>query len=89
MSTQATDKKDLIDRIEGALEEMRPFFEADGGDMKLLEVTSDFVVKLGLVGACSSCSMSQMSLKAGEKAIQDVAPEVVRVEAVRLEESYA
>jgi len=78
---------DLINRVELALEQMRPFFEADGGDMKLVEVTDKYVARIGLVGACSSCSMSSMSLRAGEEAIRKVAPEIVRVEAIRLEES--
>ena len=78
---------DLIERVEGALEQMRPFFEADGGDMKLIEVTDEFVARIGLIGACSSCSMSDMSLRAGEEAIRKVAPEIVRVEAIRIGEA--
>ena len=83
----ASNDPDLINRIEGALEQMRPFFEADGGDMKLVGVTDEMVAKIGLVGACSSCSMSDMSLRAGEEAIKKAAPEIVRIEAIRMEEA--
>lgn len=79
--TETKDK--LILRIEEALQQLRPFLEADGGDMSLVEVTDDMVVKVKLHGACSSCSMSMMTLKAGvEEAVKRVAPEIKRVEAV-------
>ena len=85
MST--TTNQDLVDRVEGALEQLRPFFKADGGDMRLLEITSDNVAVIGLVGACCSCSMSDMSLRAGEEAIKKVAPEIVGLQVVKMEEA--
>ncbi|MES2837351.1 MAG: NifU family protein [Bacteroidota bacterium] len=75
----------IINKIEEALKQLRPFLEADGGDMSLVEVTSDYVVKVKLHGACSSCNMSMMTLKAGvEEAVKRAVPEVVSVEAVNM-----
>lgn len=74
----------LIGRIEEAIQQLRPYLEADGGDMSLVELTDDMVVKVKLHGACSSCSMSMMTLKAGvEEAVKRVAPEIRAVEAVQ------
>tara|TARA_B100001778_G_C18438417_1_gene561225 strand:+ start:479 stop:733 length:255 start_codon:yes stop_codon:yes gene_type:complete len=70
----------IIAKIEGALSEIRPFLEQDGGDMHFIELTDDWVVKLKLVGACSSCSISMMTLKNGvEVAIKQAVPEVKEV----------
>lgn len=72
-------------RIREALTDLRPFLEADGGDITLEEVTSDGIARVRLHGACSSCSMSHMTMKAGvEEAIKRVAPSIVRVDAVNL-----
>lgn len=69
--------------VNDALEQLRPFLEQDGGDMELVEITEEKVVRVRLLGACRDCSMSVMTLKAGlEEAIKKVAPEVLRVEAV-------
>jgi Fe-S cluster biogenesis protein NfuA len=76
---------DLISRVEEALQQIRPYLEADGGNVSLLEVTPEFVVRLELHGACKSCSMSMMTMKAGiEETIRRAAPEIVSVEAVNL-----
>lgn len=73
------------ERIREALTDLRPFLEADGGDITLEEVTSDGIARVRLHGACSSCSMSHMTMKAGvEEAIKRVAPAIVRVDAVNL-----
>jgi Fe-S cluster biogenesis protein NfuA len=72
-------------RIREALDDLRPFLEADGGDITFEELTSDGIVKVRLHGACRTCSMSQMTMKAGvEDAIRKVVPEVKSVEAVEL-----
>jgi Fe-S cluster biogenesis protein NfuA len=74
-----TDKK-IITKIENALQEIRPFLESDGGDIHFVELTDDWVVKVKLVGACSSCSISMMTLKNGvEVAIKSAVPEVKEV----------
>jgi len=76
---------DLTTKVEGALEQMRPYLQADGGDVSLIEITTDKIVKLELLGACKSCSMSIMTLKAGiEEAIKRAAPEIRGVEAVNV-----
>ena len=73
----------LVQKVNEAINQLRPYLETDGGDMELVEITPDNVVKVKLLGACSTCSMSTMTLKAGlEEAIKKVAPEIKRVEAV-------
>ncbi len=72
-------------RIREALAELRPFLEADGGDITLEEVTPEGVARVRLHGACCGCAMVPMTMKAGvEEAIKRVAPDVVRVEAVNM-----
>ncbi len=73
----------FIARIEKALDQVRPYMIADGGNVSLLEITDDMIVKLQLEGACSSCKMSMMTMKAGvEQSIMRAVPEVLSVEAV-------
>ena len=76
-------KEDTIHKINQAIEQLRPFLNADGGDMEFVELTKDSVVKVKLLGACSDCSMSHMTMRAGlEEALKIAAPEVVSVEAI-------
>ena len=78
-------RTELKNRIEAALESLRPFLQADGGDVSLIEITDDNKVKIEFLGACKSCSMNPMTFKAGvEEAIRKAAPEIVSVEAVNL-----
>ena len=78
-------KQELTEKVQGALEQLRPFLKDDGGDMELVEITDDAIVRVKLLGACSDCSMSMMTLKAGlEEAVKKVAPEVKAVEAVNI-----
>jgi Fe-S cluster biogenesis protein NfuA len=73
----------LLNKVIQAIEQLRPFLHADGGDMELVEITPDFIVKVRMKGACKDCSMSAMTLKAGlEDAIKIAAPEVKAVQAV-------
>lgn len=75
----------LLDRVENALDSIRPYLEADGGNVKILEITDQNVLKLELLGACGTCPMSSMTLKAGvEDAIKRAVPEISSVEAVNL-----
>ena len=60
-----TEEKTLKERVEVALEKIRPALQADGGNVELVEVTSDGIVKVKLVGACLGCPMSQMTLQMG------------------------
>lgn len=76
---------DLIARVEEALNQLRPFLEADGGNVSLVEITEDKIVRLELLGACKSCSMRMMTFKAGlEEAVRRAAPEIKGVEAVNM-----
>jgi Fe-S cluster biogenesis protein NfuA len=76
---------DINSRIEDALNQIRPFLQADGGDVKFLEITPEMVVKLELEGACKSCSMRMMTFKAGlEETLKRSVPEIRGVEAVNL-----
>ena len=79
MSTNIKDKE-VIQKIKKALQEIRPFLEADGGDINFIELTEDWVVKVELTGACSSCSVSMMTLKNGvEVAVKNAVPQVKEV----------
>lgn len=76
---------DLLQRVETALDTIRPYLEADGGNVSIEEITSDNVVRLRLLGSCGSCPMSIMTLKAGiEQAIKKAVPEIEAIEAVNL-----
>lgn len=73
----------LNQRILDTLDKIRPYLKADGGDIELVNVTPDGIVEVRLTGACSSCPMSQMTLRAGvERAIIREVPGIRRVEAV-------
>jgi Fe-S cluster biogenesis protein NfuA len=77
----------FLKRIEDALEQLRPYLQADNGNVSLLEVTDDMVVKLRFHGACRGCSMSMMTLRAGiEQTVLRMVPEVKAVEAVDVQE---
>ncbi|MFT7032278.1 MAG: Fe-S cluster biogenesis protein NfuA [Cyclobacteriaceae bacterium] len=79
-------KQDLYTRVEQALDNMRPYLMADGGDVKLIEITKDQVVLVELLGACETCPMSPMTMKAGiEDAIKRVAPEIQSIKAINLD----
>ncbi len=75
--------KEIEDKIKDVLEQLRPYLQADGGDLSLAEITDDMVVKVRLTGACGSCPMRTMTLKAGvENTLRRQVPEVKSVEAV-------
>jgi Fe-S cluster biogenesis protein NfuA len=78
-----SNKEELLDKVSRSLDELRPYLHEDGGDMEIVEITDDGIVKVKLLGACSDCSMSTMTIKAGlEEAVKKVAPEITGVEAV-------
>ncbi len=73
----------MKEKVEAVLEKIRPSLQADGGNVELVEVTEDGVVKVKLIGACSGCPMSQMTLKAGiERMLKEEVPEVKEVVSV-------
>ena len=76
-------RDEAISKIHEALEEIRPFLKSDGGDISFVELTQDHVVKVQFHGACTGCSVNQMTLKSGvETTIQKYVPEIIRVEEV-------
>jgi Fe-S cluster biogenesis protein NfuA len=69
--------------VEEALEQIRPTLQADGGDVELVEVTAEGIVRVRLVGACGGCPMATMTLKEGiERLLKQEIPQVQGVEAV-------
>jgi Fe-S cluster biogenesis protein NfuA len=73
----------LKEKVEGVLSKVRPMLQRDGGDVELVEVQDDGIVKVRLTGACSGCPMSTMTLKnAIEETIKNEIPEVKSVEQV-------
>jgi len=86
MNTTTTQpKNDLTKRIEDSLNSIRPYLEADGGNVQILELTKDNVLRLEFVGNCGNCAMSHMTFKAGvEDAIKRAVPEITRIEVINL-----
>ncbi len=75
----------LESRVEAALDSIRPYLEADGGNVRVIEITANNVLKLEMLGNCGSCPMSAMTLKAGvEEAVKRAVPEIIAVEAVNV-----
>jgi Fe-S cluster biogenesis protein NfuA len=85
MSAYISTLEEQIQKIESSLNSIRPYLKADGGDVKVLEITPENVVRLEFVGACSQCSMSSMTFKAGvEAAIKRDVPGIKGVEVINL-----
>lgn len=73
----------MREKVEIALNSMRPFLQADGGDVELVDITDDMEVQLRLTGNCSSCNISHITMKAGiENGIKNAIPEITRVVAI-------
>ncbi len=73
----------LYHRVQHALDSIRPYLVADGGNVEVVEITKDHILKLALVGNCRSCNMSAMTFRAGvEEAIRREVPEILAVEEV-------
>ncbi len=71
---------ELKDKVMLALDEIRPFLAADGGDISLIDITEDKIVTVQLQGACAGCSVNQMTLKSGvELTIKKHAPQIEQV----------
>jgi len=76
---------ELETKVRNVIEQIRPYLQADGGDISFVELTSDNVVNVELHGACGSCPFSRMTLKNGvEDAMKKAIPEVKSVEAVNM-----
>lgn len=77
--------EELTAKVEQALDNVRPYLIADGGNVKVLEITEDNIVRLEFIGSCGSCPMSSMTFKAGlEEAILKNVPEIKAVEAINV-----
>ena len=75
--------KDIREKIENALNSIRPYLKADGGDVEFVDVTPEMTVKLRLLGACSTCDISRITMKAGiEDTLIKAIPSIKAVEAV-------
>ncbi|MBK7805594.1 MAG: NifU family protein [Saprospiraceae bacterium] len=78
-----TENPGIFERVDLALNEIRPHLQVDGGDIVLVEVTEDLVARIKWVGNCEHCSMSAMTMRAGvEQAIKSRLPEIRAVEAL-------
>lgn len=75
-----SEKNEIISRAESALDKIRPYLQADGGDVKLIELTEDNVLIVDLIGACEHCPFSKFTLKLGvEQTIMQEVPEIQSV----------
>jgi Fe-S cluster biogenesis protein NfuA len=73
----------MREKVEKTLNKIRPMLQADGGNVELVEVTDDGVVKLKLTGSCGCCPMSQMTLKMGiERILKEEIPEIKEIIAI-------
>jgi Fe-S cluster biogenesis protein NfuA len=85
MKSHTMSKEEITSRVESALDSIRPYLEADGGNVRVLDVGPDNILKLEFVGACGNCPMSTMTFKAGvEEAIKRAVPEIKTIEVVNL-----
>lgn len=76
---------ELETKVRNVIEQIRPYLQADGGDISFVELTSDNIVNVELHGACGSCPFSRMTLKNGvEDAMKKAIPEVKSVEAINM-----
>lgn len=70
----------LQQKVEEALDTIRPYLEADGGNVEVVEITEDQILRLELTGACSTCNMSRMTMRSGiEETIRRAVPEIRQI----------
>lgn len=82
----SADHQELENKVKNVLDQIRPYLQADGGDVEFVELTEDKVVNIRLLGMCGNCPHSQMTLKNGiETAVKRVLPEIQSVESVMAE----
>ena len=80
-----TNNQELESKVKNVIDQIRPYLQADGGDINFVELTSENVVNVELQGACGSCPFSRMTLKNGvEEAMRKALPEIRSVEAINL-----
>ncbi len=79
----AIEKQTLLERVDRALDDVRPHLKVDGGNVEVVDITEDLVLQIKWIGNCESCSMSAMTMRAGvEQTVKGQVPEIVSVEAV-------
>ncbi len=75
--------KEIYSQVETSLDTIRPYLNKDGGDIEVVEITDDMIVRVKLLGACESCPMSFMTMKAGvEQSIRNAIPQIKGIETV-------
>jgi Fe-S cluster biogenesis protein NfuA len=85
MTLTKSNIEELQERVEASLDSIRPYLLADGGNVKILDISHDHILKLEFLGNCGSCPMSTMTFKAGvEEAIKKSVPEIKSIEVVNL-----
>lgn len=78
------DTQTLHKRVEEALDSIRPYLEADGGNVEVVEITDDQTLKIELKGACKTCNMSHMTMKAGiEETVRRAVPEIKTIVSIQ------
>ena len=79
----SVEKQELIERVDKALDDIRPHLAVDGGNIEIVDITDDFVLQINWLGNCSSCSMSAMTMRAGvEQTLQGKVPQITGVQAM-------
>jgi Fe-S cluster biogenesis protein NfuA len=77
------ENNELENKVKNVIDQIRPYLQADGGDINFVNLTEDNIVNVELVGACGSCPFSRMTLKSGvESAVKRALPEIKAVEAI-------
>ena len=77
------EKQALIERVDKALDDIRPHLAVDGGNIEIVDITDDLVLQINWLGNCSSCSMSAMTMRAGvEQTLQGKVPQITGVQAM-------
>jgi Fe-S cluster biogenesis protein NfuA len=85
MAQKLTKEKELLSRVENALDSIRPYLETDGGNVRVVDLSSNNLLRLEFVGNCGNCPMSSMTFKAGvEEAVIRQVPEIKSIEVVSL-----
>lgn len=80
-----TEKADIKSRVEKALDTLRPFLKADGGDVELVDVSDDMEVSIRLLGSCQHCQISDMTMKLGiEEGVKREVPEIKTITAINV-----
>lgn len=83
MENTIAENTSLLARVEHALDQIRPYMETDGGNIRIVEITPEMIVKVELTGNCGTCPMSAMTMKAGvEEAIKKAVPEIKSIVAI-------